>query len=158
MNKKEIPIAPRWAQKVVNSLVKSQQWLINNRVSAAQLLSQDGKGYLPGRPVITRAIRVRSPNVQAHLGTNAIRHPKWNAERIGFQPYPYESATREILKMLKNTKVEGDAAFLQTLDEEQVVKELFDYELVKKAADKVGGLHLFSRSGCDEPLYSYGSH
>ena len=76
-------------------------------------------------------------------GTGAIRHPDWQVSRIGFQPYPYESTTREIVNLLKQTKVEGQSDFLQALQAETVVKELFDYQLVKNAAEKIGGLKVF---------------
>jgi NitT/TauT family transport system substrate-binding protein len=145
MNERDIQEHPEWAQKVINGLVKAQHWALNNREQTAQILSKDGKGYLPlPEPIIKRAITkydIETYGLQG--GTGAIRHPEWNATRIGFQPYPYESTTREIVKLLKQTRIEGKADFLNTLDPEQVVKDLFNYDLVKNAAAKVGGLQLF---------------
>ncbi len=145
MNEGDIQNHPEWSQKVMNGLVKAQQWAMDNRDQVAQILSKDGKGYLPmPEPVIKRAMSkydLETYGVQG--GTGAIRHPDWGVNRIGFQPYPYESTTHEIVNLLKQTKVEGQADFLQSLNPEQVARELFDYALVKNAADKVGGLRVF---------------
>ena len=145
MHEKDIQERPDWAQKVLNGLVKAQHWVINHRDEVPQILSKDGKGYLPmPEKVIHRAMTkydLETYGLQG--GTGAIRHPDWKVSRIGFQPYPYESTTREIVRLLAQTHVEGDASFLARLDTERVVRELFDYTLVKKAAEKVGGLQLF---------------
>jgi NitT/TauT family transport system substrate-binding protein len=153
MNERDIRENPEWSQKVVNGLVKSQHWVIGNRDQTAQILSKDGKGYLPmPEAVIKRAMSkydVETYGVSG--GTGGIRHPDWGVSRIGFQPYPYESTTREIVGLLKQTKVEGQSDFLQSLDAEKVVNELFDYNLVKNAADKVGGLKVFEGVNPDNP-------
>ncbi|HEV3470348.1 MAG TPA: ABC transporter substrate-binding protein [Pyrinomonadaceae bacterium] len=153
MNERDIQEHPEWAQKVMNGLVRAQHWTIGNRDQVSQILSKDGKGYLPmPEPVIKRAMSkydLESYGLQG--GTGAIRHPEWGVSRIGFQPYPYESTTREIVNLLKQTKVEGQADFLQGLDPEQVARELFDYALVKNAADRVGGLRVFEGVDPDNP-------
>jgi len=145
MNETDIQNHPEWAQKVVNGLVRAQQWVIANRAQVPQILSKDGKGYLPlPEPVIKRAMTkydLETYGMQG--GTGAIHHPDWGVSRIGFQPYPYETTTREIINLLKQTKVEGASDFLQRLNTEQVVRELFQYDLVKNAAEKVGGLKVF---------------
>jgi NitT/TauT family transport system substrate-binding protein len=145
MNEKDLQDHPEWSQKVLNGLVKAQQWIINNRDQVPYILSKDGKGYLPlPEPVIKRAmIKYDLETYGLQKGTGAIRHPEWGVSRIGFQPYPYESTTREIVNLLKQTKVEGQSEFLQSLNSELVVKDLFEYGLVKNAAEKVGGLRLF---------------
>jgi NitT/TauT family transport system substrate-binding protein len=145
MHEGDLTAYPEWAQSVVNGLVRAQHWVINNREETAHILSKEGQGYLPfPQAVIHRAMSkydLQTYGLQA--GTGAIRHPGWGSSRIGFQPYPYESTTREIVRLLKQTRVEGDARFLDTLDAERVVKELFDYTLVTNAAGKVGGLRVF---------------
>lgn len=144
MNERDIQAHPEWSQKVLNGLVRAQQWVIQNRSQVPQILSKDGKGYLPlPAPVIERAMNKYDGPSYGAEGTGAIRHPDWQVSRIGFQPYPYESTTREIVNLLKQTRVEGQSDFLQTLQAETVVKELFDYQLVKNAAEKIGGLKLF---------------
>lgn len=153
MNEKDIQERPEWSQKVLNGLVKAQLWIINNREEVAHILSKDGKGYLPlPEAVIKRAIiKYDLETYGLSGGTGAIRHPQWGVSRIGFQPYPYESTTREIVKMLKLTKVEGQSEFLQTLDQELVVRDLFDYGLVKNAAERVGGLRVFEGVDANNP-------
>ncbi len=145
MNETEIHNHPEWAQKVINGLVRAQQWVVSHRTQVPQILSKDGKGYLPlPEPVINRAMsKYDLDSYGLQSGTGAIRHPDWGVNRIGFQPYPYESTTREIINLLKQTKVEGSSDFLRSLNTEQVVKELFQYDLVKSAAEKVGGLRIF---------------
>jgi NitT/TauT family transport system substrate-binding protein len=136
---------PQWAQKVVNGLVEAQKWVISNRVETAHILSKDGAGYLPlPDTIINRALNKYDLETYgvAH-GTGAIRHPDWHESRVGFEPYPYESATRLIVQLMKETKVEGDASFLKTLNEDTVVRDLFDYDMVKLAANRVGGLAQF---------------
>lgn len=145
MHERDLQEHPEWSQAVLNGLVRAQHWVINNREETARILSKDGNGYLPFPvDVIRRSMMkydLETYGLQA--GTGAIRHPEWSVSRIGFQPYPYESTTREVVRLLKQTRVEGDAAFLANLDAERVVKELFDYTLVANAAQKVGGLSVF---------------
>jgi NitT/TauT family transport system substrate-binding protein len=145
MNEGDIQNHPGWAQKVLNGLVKAQQWTIGNRDKVAQILSKDGQGYLPlPEPVIRRAIsKYDLETYGLQSGTGAIRHHDWGVSRIGFQPYPYESATHEIVNLLKQTRLEGQSDFLKALSPDQVARELFDYTLVKNAAEKVGGLRIF---------------
>jgi NitT/TauT family transport system substrate-binding protein len=145
MKEEMIQQHPEWAQKVVNGLVEAQKWVISNREQTAHILSKDGSAYLPlPEAIIKRAMTKYDLETYGQgKGTGAIRHPDWHENRIGFEPYPYESATREVVTLLKQTKVEGDSVFLQTLDPEQVVKDLFDYNMVKIAAERVGGLAQF---------------
>jgi len=153
MNESEIQNHPEWSQKVLNGLVKAQLWISQNRDQVPQILSKDGKGYLPlPEPVIKRAMtKYDLPTYGLQGGTGAIRHPDWGMHRIGFQPYPYESTTREIVNLMKQTRVEGESGFVQSLNPEQVVKELFEYNMVKKAAEKVGGLQLFEGVDANNP-------
>lgn len=144
MRQNDIEEHPEWAQKVVNGLVKAQHWTLQNKKDVPRLLSKEGKGYLPmAAGVIERGMLQYDEASYGSGGTNAIRHPQWNVSRIGFQPYPFESTTREIVKLLAQTRLEGDASFLAKLDPEQVVRELFDYSMVRKAAAAVGGLQMF---------------
>jgi NitT/TauT family transport system substrate-binding protein len=145
MHERDLEEHPDWAQGVLNGLVRAQHWVINNREETARILSKDGRGYLPFPvDVIRRAMtKYDLESYGLQTGTGAIRHPDWRASRIGFQPYPYESTTREVVRLLKQTRVEGESSFLAGLDAERVVRELFDYTLVRKAAQKVGGLTVF---------------
>jgi NitT/TauT family transport system substrate-binding protein len=145
MHEADVTRRRAWAQKVVNGLVRAQQWAEQNIEETARLLSRDGNGYLPlPEPIIKRAMtKYDLETYGPERGTGAIRHPDWSVKRIGFQPYPFKSTTREIVKLLKQTRMEGDSRFLQNLDPDRVITELFDYDLVTKAADKVGGLRTF---------------
>lgn len=144
MRQSDLEQHPEWSQKVVNGLVKAQHWTLRHKSEVPQLLSNKGRGYLPMEPgVIARGMLQYDAPTYGAGGTNAVHHPEWNVSRIGFQPYPFESATREIVKLLAQTRVEGDAHFLQSLDAERVVRELFDYSLVRNAAAAVGGLQSF---------------
>ncbi len=145
MKEETIAQHPEWAQKVLNGVVNAQKWVLSNRDLTAKILSKDGGGDLPfPEALIQRAMsKYDLETYGVNGGTGAIRHPDWHVSRIGFQPYPFESATREIVKLLKETKVEGDSTFLKTLDPERVVGELFDYNLVKKAIESAGGLAQF---------------
>lgn len=145
MHERDIEKHPDWTQKVLNGLVNAQLWTSSHLAQVAHILSQDGQKYIPmPEAVIKRAMtKYDLQTYGADDGKGAIRHPHWGVSRIGFQPYPFPSATREIVKLLKVTRVEGDHAFLRSLDPEKVVNDLVDYRFVKAAIKKVGGLHLF---------------
>lgn len=152
MKQSDIEQHPEWSQKVVNGLVRAQHWTLQHKKDVPQLLSKEGGGYLPmAAPVIARGMLQYDEATYGPHGTNAIHHPEWNVSRIGFQPYPFESATREIVKLLAQTRVEGDARFLANLDAERVVRELFDYEMVRKAAAAAGGLQVFEGVNAANP-------
>lgn len=145
MHEKDIEKHPNWTQKVLNGLVKAQLWTSSHRNQVAHILSQDGQRYIPMPEVVLKRALTKY-DLQTYFakdGKGAIRHPNWGVSRIGFQPYPFPSATREIVKLLKATKVEGDSAFLRSLDPEKVVHDLVDYRFVKVAIEQAGGLHLF---------------
>jgi NitT/TauT family transport system substrate-binding protein len=152
MRETDIQQYPEWAQKVVNGLVKAQRWARENLTETARLLSKDGAGYLPTpAPVITRAMTKYDLETYGAHGTDAITHPDWGVRRIDFQPYPYRSATVEIVKHLKMTRVEGGSDFLNSLDPQHVADDLFDYGMVKKAAERIGGLQVFDGVNAANP-------
>ncbi len=132
---------PAFAQKVVNALVEAQLWATKHPRKTAALLGRDGKRYLPvTRPVLERVFsgyeleRYGPGNVP-----QAITHPQWPVKRIGFQPYPYPSATRFIIDEMRHTVVEGNASFLKNLDTDFAVTDLVDDSFVKKAVVAIGG-------------------
>jgi len=145
MHERDINERPEWTQKVVNSIVNAQHWLRDNRQEGAQLLSKDAPGkYTPfAQPVLERVL---VPNAQRNLQyvkDGAIRHPEWKDERIDYQPYPFPSYTEQLVKLLKNTQVEGDNRFLATLDPAFVARDLVDDQFVKKSIAALGGLKAF---------------
>jgi NitT/TauT family transport system substrate-binding protein len=138
MHEQDIDQDPDWAGRILTALVKAQRWVIANREETALILSKDGQGYLPfPKAVVERAML--KYDVETY-GGGAILHPDWGLRRVAFNPYPYESATRDVVSLLKRTRVEGDSAFMQALEPDQVVRELFNYDLVKSAIAATGGM------------------
>jgi len=126
---------PEWTQKVMNALVRAQIYASNNKAAAARLMSKDGKGYLPlPAPVVERAMTLYDE--KTYGPSKAISHPQWHNGRIDFQPWPYPSATKLIVKAMNDTVVGGDTTFLSKLDPEFVAKDLVNYEFVRNAMTK----------------------
>ena len=126
---------PEWTQKVINALVRAEIYASNNKAEVAQMLSRDGKGYLPmPANVVTRAMTFYDS--EEYGPTKAISHPEWNLSRIDFQPWPYPSATRLIVEAMNGTVVSGDKTFLEGLDPDFVAEDLVDYTHVRAAIDK----------------------
>ncbi|WP_428827913.1 ABC transporter substrate-binding protein [Azonexus sp. IMCC34842] len=145
MHERDLKERPDWSQKVVNGIVNAQHWLRDNRKEGAQLLSKDAPGkYTPFPPAVLE--RVLVPNAerqQQYVKEGAIRHPEWKDERIEYQPYPFPSYTEQLVKLLKNTQVEGDNKFLAALDPAFVAKDLVDDRFVRKSIAALGGLKAF---------------
>lgn len=134
-----------WSQKAVNALVRAERWSRDNKEEAARILCKEGGGYLPfPEKIILRSMtKYDLETYGVSGGTGAIRHPEWQASRIAFGPYQFRSATKRIVQELKQTLLEGDTAFLQSLSPEHVADDLMDYDLVKKALAANGGLAAF---------------
>src|SRR5699024_757708 len=131
--------------KVVNAMVRAQLWTRDNRAETAQLLSSENPhNYTPHTPEILG--RVLTPTEADHadyIASGAIRHPEWLSKRIDFQPYPFPSYTEELVRQLKETKVEGERAFLDTLDPAFAAGDLVDDSFVRRAVAELGGLPAF---------------
>ena len=145
MHERDLKDRPEWSQKVVNAVVNAQHWLRDNRKEGAQLLSKEAPGkYTPFPPAVLE--RVLVPNAernQQYVKEGAIRHPEWKDERIEYQPYPFPSYTEQLVKLLKNTQVEGDNKFLTSLDPAFVARDLVDDRFVRKSIAALGGLKAF---------------
>ncbi len=128
-----------WSQKVVNAVVKAQQWILPNRGETARILSREsGNRYTPhAEAALDRVLHDR--DVEAYVKSGAIRHPQWHEPRIGFQPYPYPSYTEELVRILQKTHVEGEAGFLPSLDPAFAARDLVDDSLVRTALAEIGG-------------------
>ncbi|MGM0642355.1 MAG: ABC transporter substrate-binding protein [Thermodesulfobacteriota bacterium] len=135
----------RLVQKAVNAVVRAQIWCADNPGEAAYLLSREGEGYLPMQRNVLR-------EVFSDPDDSMVRHPDWNVRRIGFQPYPYPSATRFIVDRMKETLVEGNTDFLKGLDAEAATAELVDDSFVRRAIRDCGGLERFYKGGVSEGL------
>ena len=78
-----------------------------------------------------------------YIQTGAIQHPEWHQDRLGFQPYPFDSYMEELVKILKETHIAGNNAFLHDLDPTQVARELNAPQFVKKALEQGNYLATF---------------
>jgi len=129
------PARATWAQGVHNAIVAAQIYLSNNRKSMAQMLSKDGKKYLPFPvEVVERALMFYEP--ADYVDPPAIKHPEWEQSRINFQGWPYPSATKYVVNELKSTQIGGDIDFLKKLNDDFVAKDLVNYTYIKNALDK----------------------
>jgi NitT/TauT family transport system substrate-binding protein len=128
------PDRAAWAQAVHNAIIKAQLHLGANRKEMAQMLSKDGKGYLPmPSAVVERAMLFYDPAY--YKNPYAIQNVGWEQDRINFQAWPFPSATTLIVDKLKDTTLTGDTAFLEKLKGDFVAKDLVNYTFVKKALE-----------------------
>lgn len=131
-------------QKAINAVVRAQEWCMNNPSETAHLLSRDGEGYLPvSKEVLNKVFENPS--------ADELVHPEWNVSRIGFQPFPFPSATRFIIDQMKKTKVEGDTVFLDRLDTATGAAELVDDRFIMKTLDETGGINRFCNCNLEKP-------
>jgi NitT/TauT family transport system substrate-binding protein len=142
MHEDDVTNRPRWAQAVVTAVAKAQVYARDHRAEAARVLSREGGDYLPQPlPVIERAM---THYEQATYGpSGAIRHPEWGSSRIDFQPFPYPTYTEALVKLLKETAVEGDDAFLRALDPARAHAALVEDRFARTAIQAVGGAGRF---------------
>lgn len=145
MHEEDLTGRPEWSQKVVNAMVKAQLWTRDNRAETAHLLSSaHEQKYTPHSvEILSRVLAPDEGDVAEYVASGAIRHPEWRDRRIDFQPYPFPTYTEELVKLLKETHVEGDRAFLDALDPAFAARDLVDDSFVKKALAEVGGLPAF---------------
>lgn len=145
MNEQDLTERPEWSQKVVNAMVKAQLWTRENRVETARLLSSEHEQkYTPHSfEILSRVLAPDEGDTAGYVESGAIRHPEWREKRIDFQPYPFPSYTEELVRLLKETHVEGDRGFLEELDPAFAAQDLVDDSFVRKAVAEVGGLQAF---------------
>ena len=133
---------PEAAQAIVNGLVQAQLGIREDPTGTAALLSQ--KGYLPQPlPAIEKALTAYDAE---HYG-DAITHPEWQSKRIDFQPFPYESYTKELITALAATKIDGDSSFLGDIDLGSAHRELVEVGLAEQAIRSNGGFSAFGLAG-----------
>lgn len=139
LSERDIAERPEWAQRVTNALVKAQLWTRNNQLDTAKLLSAGGPGkYTPhSLPVLSKVLA--STDYEAYERSGVVKHKDWHERRIDFQPYPYPSYTEQLVRALRDTRVEGDRRFLEALDPAFVARDLVDDRFVRKALAEVGG-------------------
>jgi NitT/TauT family transport system substrate-binding protein len=134
-----------WSQRVVNAVVKAQEWLSTptHRHEAAIILSREsGRNYTP-HPLAAVDRVLSDREIDSYVQTGAIKHPAWHEQRIGFQPFPFPSYTEELVRRLRDTTIEGDKSFLEKLDPGTVAHDLVDDSLVRTALDQTDGPSVF---------------
>jgi NitT/TauT family transport system substrate-binding protein len=131
-------------QKAINAIVRAQIWCTSNPSETAYLLSRDGEGYLPFPKSILSKV-FENPK------KNQLVHPGWNIARIGFQPFPFPSATRFIIDRMRQTLVEGDTLFIKKLDTHKAADNLVDDTFVMKTLDEMGGISRFCNCNLTKP-------
>jgi len=125
-------------QSVINAVGAAQLFAAADRKEAARLLSTSGAGYLPQPlPAIERALTWYDR--AEYTASGAIQNPDWPTSRIDFQPFPFPTYTAELVRLLKETKVEGDSAFLGSLDPVQAHGALVDDRFARAAIQALGG-------------------
>lgn len=134
---------PEWAQRVTNAIVRAQLWTRSNQLDTAKLLSATGEGkYTPHTlPVLSKVLA--ATDYASYEASGVVKNRGWYQRRIDFQPYPFPSYTEELVRAVKQTRVEGDTKFLDALDPKFVAADLVDDRFVRKAIDLVGGPKVF---------------
>ncbi|KAE9534652.1 ABC transporter substrate-binding protein [Ursidibacter maritimus] len=144
MHEQDVNERPEWVQKVVNALTEAQVFTLNDRLETAKILSR-GNGYTPHDQKVLEAVLAPTEQQWAnYIKTGAIQHPEWHQERIGFQPYPFDSYMEKLVEVLKETHISGNNAFLAKLDPSQVARDLNAPQFVKKAVEQGGWLETFN--------------
>jgi NitT/TauT family transport system substrate-binding protein len=129
------PARAAWAQSIHNAIVAAQIYMAENRKATAQLLSKDGKNYLPFPfEVVDRAMNFYDPAY--YKNPLAIKHVDWQQSRINFQGWPYPSATKIVTEELKKIVLTGDRAFMDNLSADFVAKDLVKYDYIRKSLEK----------------------
>lgn len=134
---------PEWAQRVTNALVKAQLYTRGNQLEVAKLLASSGEGKYTPHPLRTLAKVLVDTDYSAYEAAGIVRNKGWYQRRIDFQPYPFASYTEELVRAVKQTKVEGNTGFLDALDPAFAARDLVDDRFVRKALASVGGPQAF---------------
>ncbi|HDL5541521.1 TPA: ABC transporter substrate-binding protein [Mannheimia haemolytica] len=144
MHEYDIQHRPDWVQKVVNALTEAQVYTLENRAETAKLLAR-GSGYTPhDQKVLEKVLAPTQAQWDKYIETGAIQNPQWHQQRIGFQPYPFDSYMEELVKMLKQTHIAGNNAFLQQLDPVEAAKAINEPTFVRKAIEQGGWVETFN--------------
>ncbi|MUL74596.1 ABC transporter substrate-binding protein [Mycolicibacterium sp. CBMA 226] len=130
---------PAAVQQLTDAVVTAQLTLSHDRKSAAAKLG--GGRYLP-QPVPVVTLAMTYPTAPYPL-----RHPDWQPQRLGFQPFPFPSFTTELVTAMHDTVVDGDRRFLERLDPAAVHGDLVDDTFVRNSIQAHGGPAAFGLTG-----------
>jgi len=111
----------------------------------SQLLAKQGiRHYTPHDAKVLRAVLQPEPIVwQKYERTGAIRHADWQQRRVDFQPFPFQSYSELLVKLLKETHLAGVNTFLNDVQPEKAARELFDTRFVERALQRDGLMSSF---------------
>jgi NitT/TauT family transport system substrate-binding protein len=124
MHDADIEQRPEWVQNVITALAQA----------AVELSRQGVQKYTPHEAEVLRSVLQPEPIIWGkYEKTGAIKHPQWQQHRLDFQPYPFESYSEMLIRLLQQTHVAGDHRFLEELDPAKAASTLFDTSFVKKA-------------------------
>ena len=103
MHDHDIQSRPDWVQGVINALVDAASFAKHHR-----------------------AVLQREPVVwQKYERSGAIRHAEWQQRRVDFQPFPFQSYSELLVRLLKETYLAGVNTFLHDVQPEKAARELF---------------------------------
>lgn len=155
MNEHTVARKPAWTQKVMNAVVRAEVYAQSHKREVAHMMSKDGKRYLPmPAKVVERAMTFYDEKYYAD--PPAIQHvAQWGDGRIDFQPWPYPSATKLMVREMNKTVVTGDKTFLKNLDPDFVAKDLVEYRYVKEAILRHGDWRKWSTVYGVDPYDKY---
>lgn len=147
MHEQDITDRPEWTQKVVNALTESQVFCVNQPLEVAKILAR-GNGYTPhSQDVLEQVLAPTEQQWAEYIARGAVLHPEWHQhghqQRIGFQPYPFDSYMEKLVEFLKTTQLAGNNGFLANLNPTQVARELNAPQFVKQALEQGNYLDVF---------------
>lgn len=147
MHEHDIQHRPDWTQNVVNALTDSQIFCVNQPLEVAKILAR-GNGYTPHDQVILEKVLAPTESQWAeYIARGAVKHPEWHTQkhqqRIGFQPYPFDSYMEKLLELLQQTKLAGNNQFLAKLNPVQAAREINAPQFVRQALTQGNHLELF---------------
>ena len=147
MHEQDVTERPEWTQKVVNALTKSQVFCVNQPLEVAKTLAR-GNDYTPhSQEVLEKVLAPSEQQWAEYLARGAVKHPEWHThvhqQRIGFQPYPFDSYMEKLVEFLQTTKLAGNNGFLAELNPTQVAHELNAPQFVKKSLEQGDYLTVF---------------
>jgi hypothetical protein len=145
MHDHDIQSRPQWVQNVINALVDAAAFAKHHRSETAELLAKQGiRHYTPHDAKVLRAVLQPEPIVwQKYERTGAIRHADWQQRRMDFQPFPFQSYSELLVKLLKETHLVGVNTFLNDVQPEKAARELFDTRFVERALQRDGLMSSF---------------
>ncbi len=148
MKENLIQAYPEIMNKITRAVVESQAWIIQHLNETARLLAREYKGWLPvNQKVLERVFEIDA--VSDQISTH--HHKQWLTKRIGFQPYPFPSATQLMVDYLKKTLIEGSNQFLIRYEAEYIAHDLVVENFARQAILDLGGLALFPDLNVDDP-------